>query len=181
MGKPRSSWSGQRISARPTRSSAQLAAGKSGRQPPHEPQCKSATACDFTLRLVGRPPSDALVDGFLRPGIGPTVPLFSSSGDLGWRALRRVRDKSEIVRHGMHEMSADIEKAKSTLFEFLSAMKEWNNKFATLFEHGGRRRRGDQAEAELRPIYEKYVATINQGPLAIAVGYSRNLILTQKK
>jgi hypothetical protein len=38
--------------------------------------------------------------GFLRPGIGATVPLFSSSGDVSWRAWRRVRDKSEIVCAG---------------------------------------------------------------------------------
>ena len=68
-------------------------------------------------------------------------------------------------------MSADIEKAKSVLFEFLSAMKAWNNKFATLFKQGGMQAHGDQAEAELRPIYERYLATINQGQLIFSVGY----------
>lgn len=68
-------------------------------------------------------------------------------------------------------MSADIEKAKSFLFEFLSAMKAWNNKFATLFQHGGSLAHRDQAEAEVRPIYERYLATINQERPIFSVGY----------
>ena len=53
-----------------------------------------------------------------------------------------------IIR--MHKMSADIETATSVLFEFLSAMKAWNNKFATLFQEGGSLAHRDQAEAEVR-------------------------------
>jgi len=68
-------------------------------------------------------------------------------------------------------MSADVEKAKSALFEFLSAMKEWNNKFVPLVTQSGLAANGDQAETELRPIYEKYLATVNQGPLIFSVGY----------
>ena len=36
-------------------------------------------------------------------------------------------------------MSAEIEKASAVLLEFMSAMKEWENKFATLYkrENGG--------------------------------------------
>jgi len=35
--------------------------------------------------------------GFLRPGIGATVPLVSSSGDVSWRArpvTRRIRNRA---------------------------------------------------------------------------------------
>jgi NTF2 fold immunity protein len=75
----------------------------------------------------------------------------------------------------MHEMSADTEKAKSALFEFMSAMKQWENKFVTLSgrEHEEPEALGIQADAELRPIYERYVATIKDGrlPLAASFGY----------
>ena len=68
-------------------------------------------------------------------------------------------------------MSADVEKAKSVLFEFMSEMKEWNNKFDTLIKNGGFAAHCDQAEAALRLIYEKYLATVSQGPLIYSVGY----------
>jgi hypothetical protein len=70
-------------------------------------------------------------------------------------------------------MSADTEKAKSALFEFLSAMKDWENKFATLFkpEHGGPEGHGAEAETEVRPIYEKYLATVKTERLALSAGY----------
>jgi hypothetical protein len=68
-------------------------------------------------------------------------------------------------------MSADAEKAKSALFEFLSAMKEWNNKFVPLVKQSGLAANSGQAETELRPIYEKYLATADQGALIFSVGY----------
>ena len=68
-------------------------------------------------------------------------------------------------------MSADIEKAKSVLFEFLSAMKAWNNKFDTLFQQGGSLAHRDQAEAEVRLIFERYLATISQEHPIFSVGY----------
>src|SRR5215470_12569563 len=71
----------------------------------------------------------------------------------------------------MHKMSADIEKATSVLFEFLSAMKAWNNKFAALFQEGGSLAHRDQAEAEVRLIFEKYLATISHERPIFAVGY----------
>jgi len=73
----------------------------------------------------------------------------------------------------MHEMNADTENAQFRLFAFLSAMREWENKFATLFkqEHGGPEAHSDQAEAEVRPIYEKYLATVKAERLALSAGY----------
>src|SRR6266851_8784572 len=59
---------------------------------PHQ-SARAPTACDFTLRLVGRPSSDTLVATvkFLRPRIGATVPSFSPSGDVSWRVASRTR------------------------------------------------------------------------------------------
>jgi len=71
----------------------------------------------------------------------------------------------------MHKMSADIEKATSVLFEFLSAMTAWNNKFATLFQDGGSLAHREQAEAKVRRIFERYLATISQGHPIFSVGY----------
>jgi hypothetical protein len=68
-------------------------------------------------------------------------------------------------------MTADAEEAKLVLFEFLTAMKEWNDKFATLIKNGGLAAHGDQAEAELQPIYEKYVTMKNQGSPIFSIGY----------
>jgi len=70
-------------------------------------------------------------------------------------------------------MNEDVRNASETLIQFLSAMKDWENKFANLFkrEHGGPEAHGDQAEAELQPIYEKYVAVSTQGRLALSAGY----------
>lgn len=47
-------------------------------------------------------------------------------------------------------MSAHVEEASSVLFEFLSVMKECNDKFATLFKHGGTAAR-DQARSSCDP------------------------------
>lgn len=75
------------------------------------------------------------------------------------------------------------ENAESTLLEFMSAMKDWENKFATLFkpEHGGPEAHGDQAEAELRPIYEKYVSTTKAERLALSAGYPPEFDLDAEK
>jgi hypothetical protein len=56
-------------------------------------------------------------------------------------------------------MSGETEKASAILLEFMSAMKEWENKFATLFkrENGGPEAYGSQAKVELTSIYQKYV------------------------
>ncbi|MBO0756841.1 MAG: hypothetical protein J2P54_13355 [Bradyrhizobiaceae bacterium] len=57
-------------------------------------------------------------------------------------------------------MSAGTEKASAVLFEFMSAMKEWENKFAELIKD---KSEADhlalfgQAKSELQPIYEKYL------------------------
>jgi len=68
-------------------------------------------------------------------------------------------------------MDADIEKAKAVLFEFMSKMKEWNDKFDTLTKDGGFAAHREQAEADVRAIYGKYLATVSQGPLIFSVGY----------
>jgi NTF2 fold immunity protein of polymorphic toxin system component len=56
-------------------------------------------------------------------------------------------------------MSAEIEKASAVLLEFMSAMKEWENKFATLYkrENGGPEVHASQAKLELALIYQKYL------------------------
>src|SRR5262245_34005752 len=71
----------------------------------------------------------------------------------------------------MHKMSADIEKAKSVLFEFLSAMKECNNKFAALYQHDGSLAHCDQAKAEVRLIFERYLATMSEESPIFSIGY----------
>jgi hypothetical protein len=55
--------------------------------------------------------------------------------------------------------AADTEKASAVLLEFMSVMKEWENKFATLYkrENGGPEAHASQATIELEPIYQKYV------------------------
>jgi len=68
-------------------------------------------------------------------------------------------------------MIADAEKARSVLFEFMTTMKEWNNKFDALIKNGGLAAHGEQAESDLRPIYEKYLAKVSQGPLIFSIGY----------
>ena len=69
------------------------------------------------------------------------------------------------------QLRADIEKATSALFKFLSAMQAWNNKFATLFQEDGSLAHRDQAEAEVRLIFERYLATISQEHPIFSVGY----------
>jgi hypothetical protein len=56
-------------------------------------------------------------------------------------------------------MNADTEKASAILSEFMSVMKDWENKFATLYkwENGGPEAHSSQAKNELQPIYEKYL------------------------
>ena len=68
-------------------------------------------------------------------------------------------------------MSEDIEKAKAVLFEFLSAMKACNTKFATLYQQGGSLAHSEQAEAEVRAIYQRYLATISQERPIFSIGY----------
>jgi hypothetical protein len=56
-------------------------------------------------------------------------------------------------------MSAGTENASAVLLQFMSAMKEWETKFAELFKD----KSADhltlfgQAKSELQPIYEKYL------------------------
>jgi hypothetical protein len=56
-------------------------------------------------------------------------------------------------------MGADVDKASAVLLEFMSVMKEWENKFATLYrrENGGPEAHGSQAKIELQLIYQKYL------------------------
>jgi len=68
-------------------------------------------------------------------------------------------------------MSVDLEKAKSVLFEFLSAMKACNDKFSALYQRDGSLAHSDQAEAEVRLIFERYLATISQEHPIFSVGY----------
>jgi len=68
-------------------------------------------------------------------------------------------------------MRDDMEKAKAVLFEFLCAMKACNDKFATLYQQGGSLAHSDQAEAEVRAIYERYLATISQERPIFSIGY----------
>src|SRR5215813_7513813 len=56
------------------------------------------------------------------------------------------------IHDDVDETGADPEKAKLALFEFMSAMKEWENKFVALTEQSGWEAHGDRAEAELRLI-----------------------------
>ena len=53
-------------------------------------------------------------------------------------------------------MSAETE-ASAVLLEFMSAMKEWENKFAPLYKRDGAHIHADQAKIELQAIYEKYL------------------------
>src|SRR6266567_459829 len=53
----------------------------------------------------------------------------------------------------------DKEKASAVLLEFMSAMKEWENKFAILYkrENGGPEAHANQAKIELQSIYQKHL------------------------
>jgi hypothetical protein len=54
-------------------------------------------------------------------------------------------------------MSAGTEKASAVLFDFMLAMKEWDNKFAELFkDNRAALSPFSQAKSQLQPIYEKY-------------------------
>jgi hypothetical protein len=56
-------------------------------------------------------------------------------------------------------MTADTDKASAILLEFMSEMKGWENKFATLYkrESGGPEAHASQAKFELEQIYNKYL------------------------
>lgn len=56
-------------------------------------------------------------------------------------------------------MNSDTQKASAVLREFMSVMRDWENKFATLYkrENGGPEAHSGQAKNELQPIYEKYL------------------------
>jgi len=69
-------------------------------------------------------------------------------------------------------MGAHVEKAKSVLFEVMSAIRSGTISLTyLLIKNGGFAAHGDQAEATLRPIYGKYLATVSQEPLILSVGY----------
>jgi hypothetical protein len=53
----------------------------------------------------------------------------------------------------------DIEESSRVLLEFMSAMRDWENKFAQLFkrENGGPEVHANQARTELETIYDKYL------------------------
>jgi hypothetical protein len=72
-------------------------------------------------------------------------------------------------------MSADMEKAKAVLLEFMSAMRDWENKFATLYkrENAGPEAHNDEAKAELQPIYERYVTKKERKNGRLATGAAR--------
>jgi hypothetical protein len=56
-------------------------------------------------------------------------------------------------------MTADTDKASAALLEFMSEMKGWENKFATLYkrENGGPEAHTGQAKIEIEHLYDKYV------------------------
>jgi hypothetical protein len=56
-------------------------------------------------------------------------------------------------------MIVDRDKASAALLKFMSEMKAWENKFATLYkrENGGPEAHTSQAKIELEQIYDKYV------------------------
>ncbi len=53
-------------------------------------------------------------------------------------------------------MSSDMEEASTVLSDFMSAMRDWENKFAELFkrQNGGPEVHGNQARAELEAVYD---------------------------
>jgi len=56
-------------------------------------------------------------------------------------------------------MTAETDNASAVLLEFMSEMKGWENKFATLYkrENGGPEAHASQAKIELEQIYDKYL------------------------
>jgi len=65
-------------------------------------------------------------------------------------------------------MRADVEQAGAVLFGFMVEMKVWDDKFSALAQQGGCAAR--EALAELRAIYEKYLARVSDGPPIFSVG-----------